>query len=115
MAEREKLGQLVSLLLDNALKYASDAGEIRVTLVPSRKSGKSRLVVWNTVGEDSGIQAGNQDVLFERFYRTDSSRNSGTGGSGIGLSVVKAIVERYGGKITAKSEDGKSIAFQVVI
>lgn len=115
MAEKEKLGQLVSLLLDNALKYASEKGAIRVTLTPAKKGGRSCLSVWNTVGEESGIQAGNQDVLFERFYRTDSSRNSGTGGSGIGLSVVKAIVERYGGKITAKSEDGKSIAFQVVI
>ena len=115
MAEKEKLGQLVSLLLDNALKYASEKGEIRVTLTPAKKGGRSCLTVWNTVGEESSIQAGNQDVLFERFYRTDSSRNSGTGGSGIGLSVVKAIVERYGGKITAKSEDGKSIAFQVVI
>ena len=115
MAEREKLGQLVSLLLDNALKYASESGEIRVTLVPGKKSGKSSLTIWNTVSEDSGIQAGNQEVLFERFYRTDNSRNSGTGGSGIGLSVVKAIVERYGGKITAKSEDGKSIAFKIVI
>ena len=115
MAEKEKLGQMVSLLLDNALKYATENGEIRVTLAPSKKNGKSKLTVWNTVSEDSGIAAGNQDVLFERFYRADSSRNSGTGGSGIGLSVVKAIVERYSGKITARSEDGKSIAFQIVL
>lgn len=112
MAEEDKLRQLVSLLLDNALKYAAEHGEIRVKLAHGKKAGKVRLTVWNTVSEESGIEAGDQSVLFERFYRTDSSRNSKTGGSGIGLSVVKAIVERYGGKITAKSEDGRSIEFR---
>ena len=47
------------------------------------------------------------DVLFERFYRLDSSRNSGTGGSGIGLSVAKAIVQAHKGKITAENKNGK--------
>ena len=47
--------------------------------------------------------------MFERFYRTDESRNSATGGSGIGLSIAKAIVELHKGKIKAVSEDGKSL------
>lgn len=46
---------------------------------------------------------GKLDVLFERFYRLDSSRNSGTGGSGIGLSVAKAIVQAHKGKISAEN------------
>ena len=54
---------------------------------------------------------GKLDVLFERFYRLDSSRNSGTGGSGIGLSVAQAIVQAHKGKITAenKTENGLTI------
>lgn len=61
------------------------------------------------------IEKGNLNVLFERFYRVDASHNSKTGGFGIGLSVVYAIVTAHKGKITAKSEDGKSIVFTVVL
>ena len=114
MGEEEKLRQMVSLLLDNALKYSSEKGEIRVKL-SAHKNGRVCLTLWNTVGEESGIAPGRQDMLFERFYRTDGSRNSRTGGSGIGLSVVKAIAELHGGKISAKSEDGKSICFTIIL
>ena len=83
---------------------------IRLTL---RKTEKHvELVLWNTVPE---IRQGNQDILFERFYRPDSSRNSETGGYGIGLSVAKAIVTAHKGKIHARSGDGKSIEFQIVL
>ena len=53
------------------------------------------------------LPVGKLDVLFERFYRLDSFRNSSTGGSGIGLSVAKAIVQAHKGKITAESPNGK--------
>ena len=59
------------------------------------------------------ISEGNLDILFDRFYRTDASRNSATGGSGIGLSVAKSIVTLHGGTIHAKSDDGKKI--QIII
>lgn len=108
--DEASLRQLVSLLLDNAMKYSTENGEIRLTL---SSSGKNRiLTVWNTA---DGLTPGKQDILFERFYRPDNSRNLTTGGHGIGLSVVKAIVTAHKGRITAKSEDGKSIAFTVTI
>ena len=58
---------------------------------------------------------GKLDVLFERFYRLDSSRNSGTGGSGIGLSVVKAIVQAHKGKITAENKTGNGLTITVLL
>ena len=57
----------------------------------------------------------NLELLFDRFYRMDASRNSETGGHGIGLSMAKAIVEAHGGKISASSSDGRSLCIEAVI
>lgn len=65
--------------------------------------------------ETDQITKGNQDVLFERFYRSDASRNSATGGSGIGLSVAKAVAEAHHGKLTAESKDGKSLTITLTV
>lgn len=105
-----KLRQMLSLLLENAVKYSNEQGSI--VLKCRKKGNKSELVIQNTVTE---IQKGNLDILFERFYRLDSSRNSEKGGSGIGLSIVKSIVSAHKGKITACSEDGTSLEITVVI
>ena len=81
-----------------------------------RPSGKNRIItVWNTVDDTANIKKGRQDMLFERFYRTDASRNSKTGGFGIGLSAAYAIVKAHKGKITAESKDGLSIKFTIVL
>ena len=104
------LRQMVSLLTDNALKYSNDNGQIKVTL---NKHGKHPvLTVWNTA---EGIEKGNLNILFERFYRKDGSRSTRTGGHGIGLSVVQAIVNAHKGKITAESTDGQSVTFTAVL
>lgn len=106
----DNIKQLISILMDNAMKYSDSNGTIRLSLKRSVK-GKE-ITVKNTV---SCIKPGNYDILFERFYRPDESRNSDTGGYGIGLSVAKAIVTAHKGKITAKSDDGKSIIFRIVL
>ncbi len=113
--DEEKLRQMLSLLLDNALKYASEQGEIRLKLAPAKKGGRVCLTVWNTVDRQQGMEPGSQNLLFERFYRPDASRCSRTGGSGIGLSIVKAIVEQHHGRITAGSDDGTSILFTIYL
>ena len=100
--------ELIELLLDNAVKYSDDDGNIEFCLTHAAKGGK--MVVSNTT---DGVPQGNLDVLFERFYRPDSSRNSQTGGHGIGLSVAQAIVQQQKGKISAYSPDGKTIVFTV--
>ena len=104
----QAIGQLVSILIDNALKYAIKDSMITVSL---DKQGKK--CVLQTINEVENLTVGNYDILFERFYRSDSSRNSKMAGYGIGLSVAKAIVLKHKGKITAESLDGKRIIFTV--
>lgn len=103
--------QLVCLLMDNALKYTPAEGNIRVCLV---KSGKVALL---TVENDTldGVSREDLENIFDRFYRRDTSRNSETGGYGIGLSVAQAIVNAHGGKITATAPDGKTFRITVTI
>ena len=152
--DEKTIRQLISILLDNAIKYSGcsstsrekgninkknlnktnfnktylnkttqtqndcvttidPAPEIELTMRPS---GKTRIItVWNTVDETANIKNGRQDMLFERFYRTDTSHNSKTGGFGIGLSAAYAIVKAHKGKITAESKDGRSIKFTIVL
>jgi len=102
--------QLVSLLVDNAVKYSAGAGNIVVTLY--QKGKKIEIKVANDARE---LPVGNLDVLFERFYRMDASRNSATGGSGIGLSAAKVIVQAHKGKIEARSSEGESFAIFVTL
>lgn len=102
--------QMFSLLMDNAMKYSSEKGDIHISA--SLKGKHYQLIFYNTV-ED--IKKGNLDILFERFYRLDSSRHSKTGGSGIGLSIVKSIVDLHHGKISATSMDGKSIQIMIIL
>lgn len=96
--------QLTALLLDNALKYSDENGTILLAL---KKADRSvRLSVYNTCAP---IPQEDLTHLFDRFYRTDKSRNSQTGGHGIGLSVAKAIITAHKGSISAASADGHSL------
>lgn len=106
--DERSLRQLITILLDNALKYSGEAGEISLSL---GKQGRTvRLRVYNTA---ESVQQENIRHMFDRFYRADSSRNSNTGGYGIGLSIAKAIVDAHKGKIAASTEDGHSMLVTV--
>ena len=94
-ANEDKFNQMMYLLFDNAIKYSSDNATIKLGLKQSNK--QIELTLENDV---DFIEEGNHDELFDRFYRLDSSRNSNTGGHGIGLSVVKAIAISHKGKIS---------------
>ncbi len=99
--------QLVSILLDNALKYSPSGGTIALHM--ERQNKTLSLSVFNTAATE--IARESLSRVFDRFYRTDASRNSETGGHGIGLSIAKAIVTAHGGKIQAWTQDGRS--FQI--
>lgn len=102
--------KVVSILLENAIRYSDEGGKIELRL--HRQGKRNRLWVRNTVSE---IAPGSHDVMFERFYRADASRNSKTGGYGIGLSIAQSLVEQHKGKLTAHSSDGHSIEFTALL
>lgn len=101
--------QLISILLDNAFKYADENGEIRLSLYPQHKN--NIIEVYNTCPPDS---LGDIDRFFDRFYRADSSRKY-DGGTGIGLAIAKATAQALGGSINAETADGRSIVFKVIL
>ena len=96
--EQNQIKKLISILMDNAIKYTNNNGKITVLLINERN--KAKLIIRNT-GE--GIEKEHLEKIFERFYRVDDSRDRGTGGYGLGLSIAKAIVEDHKGKIHAES------------
>lgn len=111
-ADAAAVAQVVELLLDNATRYASEGSVIELGLrAVSHGQGKgtAELVVSNAVDE---LPEGDLDRLFDRFYRADVSRSSKTGGSGVGLSVVRAIAEAHGGTATVSGR-GNQITFTV--
>ena len=95
-----RLEQVLQNLAANALRHAPDGGH--VTLSSRRVGERLRLTVRDN---GPGIPPEHLPLIFDRFYKVDASRRS-TGGSGLGLSIVKAIVEQHGGTITARNEDG---------
>lgn len=95
--DSKAITQLITILMDNAMKYSKDASTVSVSL--KKHSRSITLSVSNVTA--TNFSDVHLNKLFDRFYRTDKSRNSETGGHGIGLSVAKAIVVAHGGKISA--------------
>jgi len=97
--DKSLMNQVIYNLLDNAIKFSNQGGEILINL-EKMNSGKALLSITN---QGEYIQPEDQKKIFERFFRRDSSRNRGTGGAGLGLSVVKAIIEMHSGEIEVES------------
>lgn len=108
--DRKRLHQAVYNLVSNAVKYSKDNGTIAVTVCNMGKTASISV-------KDSGIGIAEEELpfIFERFYRTDNSRSRKTGGSGIGLTIVKAVIEAHGGKIEVESQVGQGSCFTVIL
>jgi signal transduction histidine kinase len=100
VGDRDRLEQALQNLAANALRHTPEGGAI--TLSSRRSAAGSVLTVRDT---GSGIPPEHVALIFDRFYKVDASRRA-AGGSGLGLSIVKAIVERHGGTITARNDGG---------
>ena len=108
--DRSRMQQVITNLVSNAIKYSNDGGTVRVVIENAEDSAMIRV-------QDDGIGISQADLkrIFERFYRADKSRNRKTGGAGIGLTIVKTIVQAHKGTISARSEEGKGSCFTVVL
>ena len=110
-ADENKLFQVVANLVSNSIKYTPKGGSVTVHTGITQE-GKVFLCV-----EDTGEGINEKDIpyIFERFYRADASRSSRTGGIGVGLAIVKAIVELHHGSVSVRSEKGEGSSFIVTL
>lgn len=104
----QRIGQVVRNLLGNAINFTPEGGEITIS-VGQTKDGVSVSVA------DSGPGIPPEDLpyIFERFYRVDKARSRATGGSGLGLTIAKRLIEAHGGQLTAESTPGKGSVFTI--
>lgn len=111
IADAEQLKRVINNIVSNAVKYM-DKQQKTIRLCVKDVGDFVQVEI-----EDNGKGIGTKELpyIFERFYRTDASRNSATGGSGIGLSIVKKIIEEHGGKIWATSKEGIGTVMYFVI
>jgi two-component system sensor histidine kinase BaeS len=105
LADSDKITQVFLNLMDNALRYTPRGGSITIS---ARPEGEQMRVTVRDTG--TGIAAEEAQRIFDRFYRADASRNTATGNSGLGLSIVKAIVEAHGGAVGVESALGQGTA-----
>ena len=110
VGDQKKLKQAVIILTDNAMKNSDRGAEIRVSV--GRSGQRAFVRVYNT---GQGIPASERKRIFDRFYRSDRSRNRDTGGCGLGLPIAWTIASGHGGKILVESEEGAFAEFTLSI
>ncbi|MFW6151276.1 MAG: sensor histidine kinase, partial [Chloroflexota bacterium] len=105
-ADRQRISQVLHNLLQNALTHTPEGG--RVTVSATRQDQQVEIAVTDT-GE--GIPPQDLPHVFDRLYRVDKSRARATGGTGLGLTIARRLVEAHGGTIRAESQPGKGSRF----
>ncbi len=109
--DAERLTQVVSNLVSNAVKYSPMGGRIRVWGRPA-EGGRVELGVDD---EGIGVPVDSQTRIFERFYRVATPQTRGITGAGVGLSIVRGLVDLHGGSIDVESEPGHGSSFRVLL
>ena len=111
-----RLEQVLQNLVENAVKYGREGGEVRLACAHAPPGGRfpRRPGVLLSVSDDGpGIPKADVPRLTERFYRVDKGRSRDAGGTGLGLAIVKHIVNRHRGQLVIESEEGRGSAFSV--
>lgn len=121
-ADKDQISQVFVNLISNSLKYTPNDGTVKITVMEndSEKAGTPKEIADRTVkisvkNTGNGISKEDLPYIFERFYRADKSRNRDTGGSGIGLTIVKSIIDAHKGNITVESEPNEGTEFVITL
>ncbi len=108
IGDEQRLAQVFTNLLTNSLKHTSPGGEVMVSVI-----NKGEFIEVNVRDNGSGIPPNDLPFVFERFYRGDRSRNRESGGTGLGLTIVKGIVEAHHGEVQISSKVGEGTTVTV--
>ncbi|MCR5283096.1 MAG: HAMP domain-containing histidine kinase [Lachnospiraceae bacterium] len=112
IADVEQFRRVISNIISNSIKYRKHLPDDRIEIRILDKGESVKIEI-----EDNGKGIGEKELprIFERFYRTDASRSSSTGGSGIGLSIVKKVVEDHNGSVWASSKEGEGTCIHILM
>ena len=112
IVDPEQLKRVINNIIGNSIKYAEPSRKLQISL---RTTEEAEFVRVEIEDNGRGIAKNELPLIFERSYRTDASRNSSAGGSGLGLSIAKKIIEEHGGKIWASSREGQGTTILFVL
>lgn len=111
-ADSDRLDQVLSNLIDNAIKYGRPGGTVRIE---GREVPGGDLIEMAVADDGPGIPTEAAERVFERFYRVDTARSREQGGTGLGLSIVKHIIQAHGGEVRLETAPGKGAAFRFTL
>jgi two-component system phosphate regulon sensor histidine kinase PhoR len=111
-ADSDRLDQVLSNLIDNAIKYGRPGGSVRIE---GREVPGSDFVEMAVADDGPGIPTEAAERVFERFYRVDTARSREQGGTGLGLSIVKHIIQAHGGEVRLETAPAKGAAFRFTL
>lgn len=110
LLDKDKFRQIINNLLSNAFRYSNENGEVQLL-----EEINDNNIIIKVADKGIGISEEELPLIFERFYRSDKSRDRETGGAGIGLTITKSLVEAHGGKIEAESRLNEGSCFTVIL
>ncbi|HAW71013.1 MAG TPA: two-component sensor histidine kinase [Firmicutes bacterium] len=112
LIDERALERIFENLLSNALRHTAKSGLVRIS---TRQDPEAGSIAFTVSDNGVGIPAQHLPYIFERFYRVDPSRSRATGGTGIGLTIVRELTEALGGQVSVKSHPGQGTSFTIML